>query len=259
MIESLSAKPGVVALRISGHVAREDVDRCFELLLETFENHPKVGIYLEVTGLTGFDTEALAEDFRRGFALLGKLDRFGRVAIVSDEKWIRWLSRVESALLPGISYQTYTLAERGQALDWVQGREDLPYGHALKLIPTTRADVVGIEIDGRLSAEEMGQVARDLNRMRHERPLKAMLVRFHSLAGFEPSIAADSEYLKMKLGLIRELDRYAVVGGPDWLKAWLKLWQPLLRLELRHFEQSDEDAAWRWLGAHPLADQATAA
>lgn len=259
MIESLTAKPGVLALRVHGHVGREDMDKCFELLMENFENHPKIGVFIEVAGLTGFDTEALSEDFRRGYALLGKLDRFDRVAIVSDERWIRWLSRVESALLPGISYRTYTLAERGHALDWVQGREDLPYGHALKIIPTTRANVLGIEIDGRLSAEEMGQVARELNRIRHDRPLTAMLVRFRSLAGFEPSIATDGEYLRMKLGLIRELDRYAVVGGPDWLKTWLRLWQPLLRLELRHFEQDDEDAAWTWLGAQPLADQPAAA
>jgi hypothetical protein len=259
MIVSLTAKPGVIALRVHGHVGRDDIDKCFELLMEHFENHPKIGVYIEVAGLTGFDTEALSEDFRRGYSLLGKLDRFDRVAIVSDERWIRWLSRVKSALLPGISYRTYTLAERGHALDWVQGREDLPYGHALTLIPTTRADVVGIEIDGRLSAEEMGQLARDLNRMRSDTPLKGMLVRLRSLTGVDPSIVADTDYLRMKLALVRELDRYAVVGGPDLLKTWLSLWQPLLRLELRHFDQADELAAWTWLGAQPLADQSAAA
>src|SRR5688572_25095121 len=101
MIERMTAKPGVLALRVQGHVAREDVDRCFELLSESFENHPKIGLYVEVAGLTGFDTEALSDDFKRGCALLDKLDRFDRVAIVSDETWIRWISRVESALLPG--------------------------------------------------------------------------------------------------------------------------------------------------------------
>lgn len=259
MIERMTAKPGVLAFRVQGHVAREDVDKCFELLAENFESHPKVNLYVEVAGLSGFDTEALSDDFKRGWALLDKLDRFGRVAIVSDETWIRWLSRVESALLPGISYRTYTLAERAKALDWVQGREDLPYGHALRIIPSTRADVVGIEIDGRLSAEEVGQLAHELNRMRGERPLKGMLVLFRTLAGVDPSIAMDGEYLRMKLGLIRELDRYAVVGGPDWLKTWLNLWQPLLRLDLRHFDEKDEGAAWIWLGAKPLADQPVAA
>ena len=259
MIEQLSAKPGVIALRVREHVSREDIDKCLELLVENFENYPKIGLYVEVAGLTGFDTEAFAAAFNRGCALLGKLDRFGRVAIVSDEAWIRWVSRVESALLPGISYRTYTLTEREQALDWVQGSAELPYGHAVKIIPTTRTDTIGIEIDGRLTAEEVSQVARKLNEMRRDQPTKAILVRFRSVAGFDPSIAADGEYLKMKLALISQLDRYAVVGGPVWLETWLKLWQPLLRLELRHFDANDEEAAWAWIGAQPLTDQAAAA
>ena len=70
MIEKLTAKPGVLALRVQGHVARADIDQCFELLAENFENHPKVGLYVEVVGVTGFDTEALSDDFKRGCALL---------------------------------------------------------------------------------------------------------------------------------------------------------------------------------------------
>jgi len=259
MIEKLTAKPGVLALRVQGHVSREDVDRCFELLTENLENHPKIGLYIEITSLTGFDTEALQEDFKRGWALLDKLDRFDRVAVVSDQTWIRWASRIESALLPGISYRTYTLAERKQALDWVQGREDFPYGHAIRMVPTTRADAIGIEINGRLSAEEVGQVARDLNTMRHKRPIKAMLVHIRSLGTVDPAIVADAEYLRMKLGLLRELDRYAIVGGPDWLVSWVQLIRPLLRLELSHFHDGDEAAAWLWLGAQPLTTETAAA
>jgi hypothetical protein len=259
MIERLTAKPGVTALRVSGHIARSDIDEAFQHVSESFANHPKTSLYIEVAQLTGIDTEALTDDFRRGCALLDKLDRFGRVAVVSDEAWVRWAARIESALLPGNSYRTYTFAQRQQPLDWIQEREDLPYGHALKIMPTTRADVIGIEINGRLAAEEVAQFARDLNRMRHERPLHAVLVRFRSLAGFDPSIAADREYLRMKLGLLSELDRYALVGGPDWLVTWAELLRPLLRLELRHFAVDDEAAAWSWLGAQPLVDQPAAA
>lgn len=259
MIEQLTAKPGVIAFRIGGHLGREDIAKSFELLTESFANHPKTSLYIEVSELSGFDTEVLADDLRLGCAMLGKLDRFDRVAIVSDQSWIRWASRIESALLPGITYRTYTFAEREKALDWVQGREDLPYGHAVTIIPTTRADVIGIEINGRLTRDEIGQFARDLNHMRQERALKAVVVRFRRLAGFDPSIVMDGEYFQMKLGLLNELDRYAVVGGPDWLKAWIDLIRPLLRLDLRQFSNGDEDAAWTWVGAEPLSSQTVAA
>ena len=259
MIKRLPAKLGVLALRVTGHVAREDLDKCYDLLNESFANRPRTDLYIEVAGLTGFDTEALSADAKRAWSLLGKRDRFGRIAIVSDERWIRWASRVESALLPGVAYRTYTMAEREQALDWVQGRSELPYGHAVKLIETNRADTIGIEIDGRLSAEEIGEVARKVNARRRERPLKAILVRYRALRELDPAMVADAEYLRMKLGLLRELDRYAVVGGPDWLVAWIRLMQPLLRMELRHFAENDEDAAWDWIGAAPVSNQSVAA
>ena len=82
-----------------------------------------------------------------------------------------------------------------------------------------------------------------------------MLVHIRSLDGVDPSIAADSEYIRMKLGLLRELDRYAIVGGPAWLVSWLDLVRPLLRLELHHFAEGDEAAAWMWLGAQPLTTE----
>jgi hypothetical protein len=259
MIEKLTAKPGVIALRMQGHVSQEDVAKAFDLLAETMQDHPKVNFYIEVASLTGFDTEALVDDIRRGWGLLDKLDRFDRVAIASDQAWVRWATRIESALLPGVSYRTYSLAERKLALDWVQGREDLPYGHAIKIIPTTRADAVGIEVNGRLAAQEIAQLARELNAMRHKRPIKAMLVHIRSLGAVDAKIVADPEYIRMKLGLLRDLDRYAVVGGPGWLVEWLELVRPLLRLELHHFAEGDEAAAWLWLGAEPLAPHSAAA
>lgn len=158
MIEHLSAKPGVMALRVRGHVSREDVDSCLELLTEELAKREQISLYVEVVELSGFDTEAVAVGFDRGAGLLRQLDRFGRVAIVSDQAWIRWLARVESAIWPGISYRTYTLAEREMALAWVQGAMDLPYGRAIKIIPTTRADAIGIEIDGRLANRSAARI-----------------------------------------------------------------------------------------------------
>jgi hypothetical protein len=58
----------------------------------------------------------------RAMPLFGKLDRFGRVAVVADQAWVRVGTRIESALLPNISYRTYMPEERDEALAWVDGR-----------------------------------------------------------------------------------------------------------------------------------------
>lgn len=259
MIEKLTSKPGVIAIRLSAHIRREDLDKCLELLVEGTQERAKINLLIETVGLTGFDTEALTTDLKGAAPLLGRLDRLDRVAIVNDQPWVRLAARTGSVLLPGISWRTYTPADRELALAWVQGRDDLPYRHALKIIETSRPDTIGLEIDGPISAKEVCQVARDLNALRAQSGLKGLLVRVRSLGSIDPRILASGEHLRMKLGLMSELERYAVVGGPRWLESWLKLWQPLLRMELLYFPEGDEETAWLWLGAEPVANRPIAA
>jgi len=59
---------------------------------------------------------------KRALPLLGKLNRFGRVAVVADQAWVRAGSRLESALLPNISYRVCLPEERDEALAWVRGQ-----------------------------------------------------------------------------------------------------------------------------------------
>jgi hypothetical protein len=43
------------------------------------------------------------------------------VAVVADQTWVRIGTRVESAVLPFISYKTFEPAQREEALAWVKG------------------------------------------------------------------------------------------------------------------------------------------
>ena len=58
---------------------------------------------------------------------------------------------------------------------------------------------------------------------------------------------------------MERVERYAMVGGPLWLTAWVSAVAPLLKLEVRHFTTDREDEAWQWLGATPRQEKALAA
>lgn len=47
--------------------------------------------------------------------------RLDRIAVVSDEAWMRAASRIESALLPGVTYVVYDSDEAEAARTWVLG------------------------------------------------------------------------------------------------------------------------------------------
>ena len=130
---------------------------------------------------------------------------------------------------------------------------------SLKIIETSRDDTLGFEIDGRLTGAELHAFAEQVNRLLKEGRPKRMLGRIADYEGFDLSALFDGDYLAMKLGLLAELERYAVVGGPTWLKPAIRALDPLFAVQIRHFDPAEEAAAWAWIGAEPKAERALVA
>jgi hypothetical protein len=191
--------------------------------------------------------------------MVGKLRRFGRIAVVSDLRWIRWATKIESALLPFVSYETFTSDERHRALAWVEGKLHPLHDPSIRIIETDRADVLGFELNGRISAADAEFAADYFNKaLAEERPLR-LLGRVKCIDGAELGALLGHKYLAMKVGMLKRLDRYAIVGGPPWLCAWVSALDPLVSAELRYFPADQEPQAWDWLGAHPKGARAEAA
>src|SRR3546814_6156426 len=85
------------------------------------ERHGKGHVFMETRSIYGNEIAWLPADAARAVPLVGKLDRFGRVAVVADQGWIRAAAKVESAMLPHISYRVFKPEERDDAFAWVVG------------------------------------------------------------------------------------------------------------------------------------------
>lgn len=113
----------VLAIKISGTITGEDLNAIMDRTDEALARPGKIHIFVETQGIGGMQLSALPHHFSRALPLFGKLDRFGRVAVVADQAWMRAGSRLESALLPSISYRVVGPEERDEALAWVLDRE----------------------------------------------------------------------------------------------------------------------------------------
>jgi len=259
MIETIKSAADVIALKITGTLTRDELEQVTDRLEKSLAEREKTHVYVEIEDYHGFDLGILPDYLPHAFAMMKRLDRFGRVAVVSDQRWIRWATRLESALLPHISYETFEGAERHRALAWVEGKLNPLHDPSIRIIETDKPDVLGFELDGRIGAADARAVADYFNEaLDRKRPLR-LLARVKRVEGAELGALFGHEFLQAKVGMLEHLDRYAVVGGPAWLCAWITAVDPLVRVEMRHFPADKEAAAWEWLGAHPKEERALAA
>lgn len=257
MLTFLETKSDVLAARIEGALGRADLATYVDRLASSLERNEKTHLFMEIIGFSGFDLRYITEEFGRWSPIMGKLGKLGRVAVVSDAAWLRWAARIESALLPQVSYETFRPHERDIALAWVQGERSEPHAAALSLIETSKPGVIAFELDGKITAAEIHAASeRFRTAMASGQPLR-VLGRIKHIGGIELE-GLNAEYLQLKRDALARLERYALVGGPGWLRSWAQLLDPMLKAELRHFPAEEEAAAWAWLDAAPAAERRVA-
>lgn len=258
MISYIDGAEDVIACSVRGGFTSAEMGALVSKVEQALETNPKTHMFLEIDGIGDVDWQAVAEQLPRSLGILRQLDRFGRIAVVSDDRWIRLWTRTESALLPNISYELFKARERDRALDWVRGRAELPHAPALTIIPTENPSILAYEIDGSVTAADMDKAIAEFGPRLESGsgPIRG-LVRVGELDFPSFSALLKERYVDLKMDTLGRLERYAVIGGPKWLRTAIQAMAPLLAFEVRYFDPSDEAAAWQWIGVSPETSRET--
>ena len=120
MLEILAAPEGVVAMRAAGWVDAADVERGIAAVEQSLKSHARIAIYAEID-ISGMTPRALLKDVGYGLSKFSELRRFWRAAVVTDQRWVRWIASVEGALFP-IEVRVFALAEKETAMAWASER-----------------------------------------------------------------------------------------------------------------------------------------
>ena len=121
MLTILESADDVVAVHVSGTIGENDLDAVMDRLEAVMAAHDRVHVFVETQEIKGISLAGLPSYIARTLPLFEKLGRFGRVAVVADQAWVRAGTRLESAMLPNIRYRVYEPDERAEALAWVTG------------------------------------------------------------------------------------------------------------------------------------------
>ncbi len=118
MIKILEGFPeGVVAFAAQGRVTKKDYDDdLIPKVKKALEHHDKIRCYYDLgLAFEGMDAGAMWEDLSVG---LKYLSRWERVAVVTDEHWIRMAMNLFHFLVPG-DIRVFGTSQAREAKEWI--------------------------------------------------------------------------------------------------------------------------------------------
>ncbi|MET0384869.1 MAG: STAS/SEC14 domain-containing protein [Polyangiales bacterium] len=257
MLEILQSPEHVAAFEYSDVLTGTDYDQSMAALDERLSVHPRIGVFIDLSALRRVSGRAWVKDLMTALARRKELHNFGRVAVVTDRSWLRWITRVSGRVLPHVCVRTFTSVSRARALAWVGQRpEAAPTAESLRVLHTTRRDSYAIVVNGKVTRADLDRVAHALNDVFEKHMGLRLLARIERFRGVELSALLAPELWQLKLAGARRVERYALVGGPRWLRPYARLVSHLTPVDMRHFEAQRELDAWTWLDARPVTNDA---
>jgi hypothetical protein len=118
MIEMLTEFPKhVLAFACRGHVSRKEYLEVLTPAVErALQQQEKLRLYYEIgADFQGIDPSAVWEDIKVG---MGHLDRWERIAVVTDVTWIEKAMKVFGFLIPG-DVRFFPIAKAETARAWI--------------------------------------------------------------------------------------------------------------------------------------------
>lgn len=113
-----------------GALTREDVPRALDKLAAFIDQAGgKIDILADVRGTPDIHLDMIVEELKRIPDLFRMVRGIDRVAVIADLAWVRALTRIESALIPGIHYEVYEREEAAHARAWLLRQTDQPRPH----------------------------------------------------------------------------------------------------------------------------------
>ncbi len=126
MLTITPVSPRAIEIVAEGRFTDADVRPALARLEALLDEMPRIDILADVRGSPSIGLSAIAEEMKHLPLLFRLIRQTDRVAIVADEAWVRVLSRIESALIPGLHYEIYGREHAAHARSWLLRQTDDP-------------------------------------------------------------------------------------------------------------------------------------
>ncbi|MGD9628157.1 MAG: STAS/SEC14 domain-containing protein [Pyrinomonadaceae bacterium] len=254
MIEILESPKHLVAMKISGSITAEDIEKAYKATEDALGSNERISFFAEIDESVAFTAEGIVKDLWKGLGQLGKLSKYFRAAVVTDKGWIGAMARVEGLVFSSIDVRVFEPADRNKAFAWAtEAPEPLPKPEvpepSIHFLQTTSEGVFAYEVNGRLREKDIKAAVAATKPFLEREGKFNVLARMKEFGGFDLLAVLDDDLIKLKFKAINKIGKYAVVGPKPWMRNLLELIRPLVAAEIKVFDPEDEAAAWEWVGA----------
>src|SRR5687767_14365860 len=109
MIEILESPKHLVAIKLSGGLTAEDVEKAYKATEDALKENERVSFFAEIEESMNLTLDGLVKDLVKSAGHLGKLSRYYRAAVVTNKSWIGALARVEGLVFSSIDVRVFAL------------------------------------------------------------------------------------------------------------------------------------------------------
>ena len=114
----------------------------------------------------------------------------------------------------------------------------------LKRLDEGTGNVLGYEVKEKITEKEVENLSREVKEVVAEHGKARLLVRMNEI----PSVGLGALAERLKLApYVSDIERYAIVGDVSLLEWAQSLGDALISGEIKHFEDSQYEEAWRWV------------
>lgn len=107
MLEISRTSEQVLDIRVAGMVTSEEVREIGKEIEDRLARHEKLGVVADITDLQDMTADAIAEDMKLELTVLDRLQRFPRMAVISDKQWVAAVMNLVARLLPTIEMRVF--------------------------------------------------------------------------------------------------------------------------------------------------------
>ena len=116
-------KPGLVCLTIDGDIDAENMDVVLDEMIRITADVKNGKMLYTIRNFEMPSLSAIAVEIRKIPSLFSMVMKFDRIAVLSDENWLKTAATVEGFFIPGLEILTFNLDEEAEALAFLEGAE----------------------------------------------------------------------------------------------------------------------------------------